>query len=134
MSNRRNLLLLLLAGAALVPAAAFAKEKRCRLTLVFTEPSFKWSRVITYRDDFHLFLDANPFSTVTDVIYVAGTVYPKEGADHVSLTIGTSMPNKENGGTLGAVKHVGLPKDGRIGITPIGGHFKTCTARIEFIP
>ena len=86
-----------------------------------------------FRSDFHLFLDASPFPTVKDIIYVAGTVYPKDGADRVSVTIGTSLTNKESGETLATVKHLKLPKDGQFDIPPIGGHFKTCKAKIDFL-
>lgn len=134
MSNRRFFISLLLLGIAVFTSTASAKDKRYRLTLVFSEPAFKWTRVITYRDDFHLFLDASPFPTVKDIIYVAGTVYQKDGADRVSVTIGTSLPNKESGETLGIVKHLNIPKNGQFDIPPIGGHFKTCKGKIDFLP
>lgn len=133
MSNRRFFISVLLLGIAVLTSTASAKEKRYRLTLVFSEPAFKWSRVIAYRDDFHLFLDASPFPTVKDIIYVAGTVYPKDGEDHVSIAIGTSLTNKESGETLGAVKHIKLPRVGQFDIPPIGGHFKTCKVKIDFL-
>jgi hypothetical protein len=134
MINRRYFISLLFLGFTLFTSSASDKEKRYRLTLIFSEPDFKWSRVIEYRDDFHLFLDANPFPTVKDIIYVAGTVYPKDGSDRVSVNIGTSFVNKESGETLGAVKHLKLPKDGQFDIPPIGVHYKTCKARVEFLP
>src|SRR5688572_27762221 len=109
MSNRRHFLYVFVLGTALFTLSASAKEERYRLTLTFSEPNFKWSRVITYRDDFHLFLGASPFPKVKDIIFVAGTVYPKAGSNHVSVTIGT-FANKEGGETLGAAKHLKLPK------------------------
>jgi hypothetical protein len=133
MINPRSFLSTLLLSFALFASPAFAKEKQCRLTLLFSKPDFKWSRVITFRDDFHLFLDANPFPTVKDIIFVAGTVYPKDGSDHVSLAIGTSLINKESGQTLGQAKHLKLPKNGEFKIPPMGGHYKACKARIEFV-
>lgn len=135
MNNRRYFIsLLVLLGVAWLTSTASAKEKQYRLTLVFSEPAFKWSRVIAYRDDFHLFLDASPFPTVKDIIFVGGTVYPKDGSDRVSVRIGTSFINKESGEDLGGVKHLKLPADGQFDIPPIGGHFKSCKAKIEFLP
>lgn len=134
MINKRHFVSVLLPGIALFTSPAFAAEKRCRLTLVFSEPAFKWSRIVTYRDDFHLFLEASPFPAIKDIIYVAGTVYPKEGSDRVSVAIGTSLTNKEPGEILGAVKHLKLPKDGRFDIPPVGSYYKACQARVEFLP
>jgi hypothetical protein len=123
----------LVIATALLTSSAFAGEKKYRLTLIFTEPSFKWSRVIEYRDDFHLFLDAAPFPTVKGGIFVAGTVYPKAGFDYVSVTLGTSLDNKEYGRTLGIVKHLRLSKDGYFDIPAVGSTYKTCKARVEFL-
>lgn len=139
MNTRRRFLSLLLPAIALSAAPAMAAERRYRLTLIFSELDFKWSRVIEYRDDFHLFLNANPFPTVKGGIYVAGIVYPKKGVDYVSVVIGTTLSNgpvsyKEIGPSLGEIKFLKLPKDGRFQIPPIGGHYKSCQARVEFLP
>ena len=134
MSNRRYFVSMLLLGIVAFASSASAEEKRYRLTLTFTEPAFKWSRVIAYRNDFHLFLDARPFPTVKDVIYIAGSVYPKDGSDRVSISIGTSLTNKEFGEALGSTKHLKLPQDGKFDIPPIGAHYKTCKAQVQFLP
>ena len=130
----RSFLLLLLAGLILCASPAFAKEKQYRLTLVFSQPDFKWSRVITYRKDFHLFLDAAPFPTVHDVVFVAGVLYPKDGSHYISLAIGTSQLNKESGETLGSVRFLKLPENGKFDIPPIGSPYGTCRAEVEFLP
>lgn len=132
MKRRRHFLAALLLG--MVPQMSVqAKTRRYRLTLVFSEPDFKWTRVIDYRDNFHLFLDASPFPTVKDIIFVAGTVYPKKGEDHVSIAIGTTVDKTDAGELLGEVRHLKLPKGGEFEISPVGKHFKACKAKVEFV-
>ncbi|CAN5703547.1 hypothetical protein BH09VER1_BH09VER1_43360 [soil metagenome] len=82
-NSSRLVLLLFLAGLFLGISSVFAKDKQYRLTLVFSQPDFKWSQVITYREDFHFFLSTAPFSSVHDVVYVAGVLYSKNGSDYI---------------------------------------------------
>lgn len=132
MKRRRHFLATLLLG--MVPClSAQAKTRRYRLTLVFSEPDFKWTRTIDYRENFHLFLDASPFPTVKDIIYVVGTVYPKKGEDHVTIAIGTTVDKNDAGELLGEVRYLKLPKSGEFDIPPVGKHFKACKAKVEFV-
>lgn len=133
-NSSRLVLPLFLAGLFLGISSVFAKDKQYRLTLVFSGPDFKWSQVITYREDFHYFLNTAHFPAVHEVVYIAGVIYPKNGADYISLTIGTSHLNKESGEALGAVKFLKLPRSGSFDIPPIGSPYRACHAQVDLLP
>jgi len=104
-------------------SSAVAGEKRFRITLEFSEPAYKCSEVVTYRDDFHYFMEHSPFP---DVPFVGGTIYPKDGVDYISIRLGTSKLDKQEGVRLGGIKHLKLPDTLTFEIPPAAGHFKTC--------
>ena len=114
-----TLLLSLVFGAS----NALAGEKRFRITLEFSEPAYKCSEVVTYRDDFHYFMEDSPFP---DVPFVGGTIYPKGGVDYISIRVGTSRLDKQEGVRLGGIKHLKLPDTLTFEIPPAAGHFKRC--------
>ena len=105
-------------------SGAFAGEKRYRITIEFFEPAYKCSEVVTYRDDFHYFLEGSPFPTLP---FVGGTIYPKDGVDYISIRLGTAQADKQQEGVrLGGVKHLKLPDTLTFDIPPAAGHFKRC--------
>ena len=112
-------LLALVFGAS----SAFAGEKRFRITLEFSEPAYKCTEVVIYRDDFHYFMERSPFP---DVPYVAGIIYPKQGLNHISLLLGTSKLNKEEGTLIARVAHLAIPNTLTFEIPPAEGYFKKC--------
>ena len=102
---------------------SIAGEKRFRITIEFSEPAYKCSEVVTYREDFHYFMEHSPFP---DVPFVGGTIYPKDGVDYISIRLGTSKLNKQEGVPLGGIKHLKLPDTLTFQIPPAAGHFKSC--------
>ena len=107
-------------------SGALAREKRFRITFEFSEPAFKCSKIVTYRDDFHYFIENSPFS---DIPYMAGVIYPKKGLDYISLLVGISK-NKEEAEVIGSVEHLKIPNTRAFEIPPIGGHFKKCKVTV----
>ena len=108
-------------------SSALAREKRFRITLEFSEPAFKCSKIVTYRDDFHDFIERSPFP---DVPYVAGVIYPKKGLNYISLLLATSKMNKDEGELIGRVEHLKIPNTRTFEIPPTGGHFKKCKVTV----
>jgi hypothetical protein len=106
---------------------ALAGEKRFRVTLEFSEPAYQCSEVVTYRQDFHFFMERSPFP---DVPFVGGTIYPKDGVDYISIRLGTSKSDKREGVQLGGVKHLKLLDSLTFEIPPAANHFKKCTVTL----
>jgi hypothetical protein len=86
-----------------------AETRRYRLTLEFSEPAFRWSRTIIYRDEFHLILDEAPLGDGYWG-FVAGVIYPKNGVLYTSLSMSKLRGKSEtDGAVLGSITHVKLP-------------------------
>lgn len=117
-------LLLLLA----VVQAGAAEARRYRLTLEFSDPAYRWSGIVAYREDFHLILDRAPLGEG----YwgsVAGVIYAKNGELHASLKICKLRGKNETDGVcLGEVKYVALPTDRSVAIPLDTKDFKGCKA------
>ena len=107
--------------------SAFAGERQFRITLEFSEPTYKCSEVVDFREDFHFFMEHSPFP---DVPFVGGTIYPKDGVDYISLRLGTSKLDKTEGVRLGGIKHLKLPDTLTFDIPPAANHFKRCKVTI----
>ncbi|MEA3213577.1 MAG: hypothetical protein QOE70_6634 [Chthoniobacter sp.] len=126
MKQKRAFLLLLL-SLTVFPSDA-AEPRRYRLTLNFSEPAFRWSRTITYRDEFHLILDDAPLGDGYWG-FVAGVIYPKNGQLYTSLKMSKLRGKSEtDAAVLGLIAHARLPSDLRISIPIVTKDFKSCTA------
>ena len=123
--KRVALLLLCLFTAV---AAHGGEARKFRLTLQFTDPAFRWSRTVTYREEFHLLLDNAPLG---DEYWgwVAGVIYPKNGESYISLKMSKLHGKSDTDGAhLGGIAHVRLPKDGSVDIPMVSGDFQSCKA------
>src|SRR4051794_40969553 len=134
--------LLLLAVAT--PNAG-AAERRYRLTVQFTEPNCKMSWTLHYREDFRLSLDDCPItknSPFPAAPFVAGSLYPKNGATYFSIEISSIALDKPNPGedkadrgeSFSQVKHIKLPDNHVVELPPVPGVYKSCKATITFLP
>lgn len=123
----KRLLSLLLLPLVAVQADA-AEARRYRLTLKFSQPDFRWSRTITYRDEFHLILDEAPLG-VGYWGFVTGVLYPKDGNLHATLSMSKMRGKSEiDAAVLGRVLHARLSADLTVEIPMTSRDFKSCTA------
>lgn len=123
---RLGLLILTLAVCCL--SARAEEARRYRLTLKFSGPEYRWSRTVTFREEFHLILDKAPLGEGYWG-FVTGVIYPKKDGLYATLGLGKMRDKIEtDGASLGGVRYRKLPRGLSIEAPMESKDFQRCTA------